>query len=144
MSTTTTAYPTASSLDVWAPRALAALRIMTGLLFIEHGTQKLFGFPVAPSFGLPAAFSMLWIGAILESVGGLLIVLGLFTRPVAFLLAGEMAVAYFMFHAPRGFFPIVNAGEGAILYCFIFLYLAAAGAGAWSLDGARRLSTVRH
>ena len=124
--------------DTWAQRALAVLRIVAGLLFIEHGTQKLFAFPVAPPFPLPAAFSMLWIGAILESVGGLLIVLGLFARPAAFILAGEMAVAYFMFHAPRGFFPIVNGGEGAILFCFIFLYIAAAGPGAWSLDRTTR------
>ncbi len=122
----------------WTPYALALLRIVAGLLFIEHGTQKLFAFPIAPAFPLPAAFSLLWIGAVLESVGGLLIVLGLFTRPVAFVLAGEMAVAYFMFHAPRGFFPIVNGGEGAILFCFVFLYLAAAGPGTWSLDGTVR------
>lgn len=122
----------------WAPYALALLRVVAGLLFIEHGTQKLFAFPVAPAFPLPSPFSLLWIGAVLETVGGLLIVLGLFTRPVAFVLSGEMAVAYFMFHAPRGFFPVVNGGEGAILFCFIFLYLAAAGPGAWSLDEAIR------
>lgn len=133
MSATTT-RTNALPFDIWAPRALAALRIIAGLLFIEHGTQKLFGFPVPPAAGLPAAFSMLWFGAIIEAVGGILIVLGLFTRPAAFIMAGEMAVAYFMFHAPRGFFPVVNGGDGAILFCFIFLYLAAAGPGAWSLD----------
>lgn len=123
---------------VWAPRVLAVLRILVALLFIEHGTQKLFSFPVAPPFPNPAAFTLLWFAAVLEVVGGLLIVLGLATRPVAFILSGEMAVAYFMAHAPRGFFPVVNGGEGAILYTFVFLYLAAAGAGAWSLDRAMR------
>lgn len=127
-----------TTLETWTPRLLSVLRIAVGLLFIEHGTQKLFAFPVAPAFPLPAAFSLLWVGAILESVGGLLIVLGLFTRPTAFVLSGEMAVAYFMFHAPRGFFPVVNGGEGAILFCFVFLYLAAAGAGPWSLDRSIR------
>ena len=133
MSTTTSA-PSAALLDTWAPRALAVLRIVAGLLFIEHGTQKLFAFPAAPPFPLPAAFSLLWIGAILESIGGLLVVLGLFTRPAAFIICGEMAVAYFLFHAPRSFFPVINMGGEAILFCFIFLYIAAAGPGAWSID----------
>lgn len=137
MSTTMNA-PTVSALDIWAPRALAVLRVIAGLLFIEHGMQKLFAFPAAPPFPMPAAFALLWFAAVLEVLGGLLIVLGLFTRPVAFILSGEMAVAYFMAHAPRGFFPVLNGGEGAILYCFIFLYLAAAGPGAWSLDRAIR------
>ena len=137
MSTTMSASTT-TLFDTWAPRALAVLRIVAGLLFIEHGLQKLFAFPAAPPFPLPAAFSLLWIGAILEVVGGLLVALGLFARPAAFIISGEMAVAYFMAHAPRGFFPIVNGGEGAILYCFIFLYIAAAGPGAWSLDRAIR------
>ena len=118
----------------WAPRALSLLRIVVALLFIEHGTQKLFSFPIPPPFPTPAMFSLLWFAAILEAGGGLLVALGLFTRPVAFLLSGEMAVGYFLSHAPRGFFPVVNGGEGAILYCFIFLYLAFAGAGAWGLD----------
>ncbi|MDT7952209.1 MAG: DoxX family protein [Acetobacteraceae bacterium] len=129
--------PTAS-FDIWAPRILAALRVITGLLFVEHGTQKLFAFPVAPAFPLPLPFSLLWIGAILETVGGLFVAVGLFTRPVAVLLSGEMAVAYFLFHAPRGFFPVVNGGDSAILYCFIFLYLAAAGPGAGSFDRTLR------
>lgn len=118
----------------WAPRALSVLRIVVALLFIEHGTQKLFSFPVPPPFPNPAAFTLLWYAAVLETVGGGLVLLGLFTRPVAFILCGQMAVAYFMAHFPRGFFPAVNGGEGAILYCFVFLYLAAAGAGAWSVD----------
>ncbi|KQT66244.1 MULTISPECIES: DoxX family protein [unclassified Aureimonas] len=121
----------------YAPYALTALRIIAGLLFMEHGTQKLFGFPVAPESGLPAVLSLFWIGAVLEFVGGLLIVIGLFTRPVAFLLAGEMAVAYWMFHAPSSFYPVVNGGDGAILFCFIFLYFAARGAGPYSVDGSR-------
>lgn len=124
-------------MTVWAPRMLAVLRIVLALLFIEHGTQKLFSFPVPPPFPNPAAFSLLWFAAVLEVGGGVLVLIGLFTRPVAIVLAGEMAVAYFMAHAPRGFFPAVNGGEGAILFCFVFLYLAAAGAGAWSADRAR-------
>ena len=124
----------ATVFDLWAPRVLAVLRIVAGLLFVEHGLQKLFAFPSAPPFPLPMPFSLLWIGAVLETVGGLCIALGLFARPVAFVLSGEMAVGYFLFHASKSFFPIINGGEAAILYCFIFLYIAAAGAGAWSLD----------
>ena len=118
----------------WAPRMLGILRIVAALIFIAHGTQKLFGFPAPPQSGLPAAFSLYWIGGVLEAFGGLLLLLGLFTRPVAFVLAGEMAVAYWMFHAPRSFYPILNGGDAAILYCFVFLYIAVAGGGAWSLD----------
>ena len=125
-------------LATWAPRALALLRIVVGLLFIEHGTQKLFAFPAAPPFPMPAPFTLIWISAVLEAVGGFLLVLGLFTRPVAFILSGEMAFAYFMAHAGHSFFPILNAGEGAVLYCFIFLYFAAAGGGVWSIDDAMR------
>lgn len=120
---------------VWASRGLALLRIVAALLFMEHGTQKLFGFPAPPSFGMPAPFSLLWFAAVLEVGGGLLVLLGLFTRPVAFILSGQMAVAYWMAHAPRGFFPVLNGGEGSILYCFIFLALAAVGGGAWSVEG---------
>jgi putative oxidoreductase len=121
---------------VWAPRLLSVLRIIAALLFVAHGTSKLFGFPMAmdPS---PNLMSLIGVAAILELVGGLLLALGLFTRPVAFLLSGEMAVAYWMAHAPQGFFPIINHGESAVLFCFIFLYLAAAGPGSWSLDKAR-------
>ena len=139
MSATTTNLTnprTAGLAAEWTPRLLSVLRIVVALLFIEHGTQKLFGFPAPPSFGFPAAFSLLWFAAALEVGGGLLLLLGLFTRPVAFLLSGEMAVAYWMAHAPRGAFPVLNGGEGAILFCFIFLYLAAAGGGAWALDRA--------
>jgi putative oxidoreductase len=127
-----------SSLEtVWAPRLLSVLRIMTALLFMEHGTMKLLNFPASDNPG-PALFSLIGFAGMLELVGGLLLVLGLFTRPVAFILSGQMAVAYFMAHAPHSFFPAVNKGEGAILFCFVFLYLAAAGAGPWSVDAARR------
>ncbi len=119
---------------VMAPRMRAILRIVAALIFMEHGTQKLFGFPAPPASGLPPVFSLYWIGAILELGGGLLLMLGLFTRPVAFVLAGEMAVAYWMFHAPRSFFPVLNNGDAAILYCFVFLYFVAAGPGAWAVD----------
>jgi putative oxidoreductase len=114
---------------------LSILRIMTGLLFLQHGLAKVFNFPPAQN---PRVFD-LWtlnpgLQGLLELVGGLLIALGLFTRPVAFLLAGDMAVAYFMSHAPRGFYPLANGGNLAILYCFVFLYLWIAGGGVWSLD----------
>lgn len=125
----------------WSPRLLSVLRIVTALLFIPHGTQKLFGFPGAQQAVSPL-LSLMGIAGILECVGGVLLLLGLFTRPTAFVLAGEMAVAYFMAHTPRGFWPILNRGELAALYCFVFLYLAVAGGGAWSLGrfktGTRR------
>lgn len=122
----------------WSPHLLGVLRIITGLMFLAHGTTKLIQWPFVEMFkdGVPLA-SLMGIGGILEIVGGALIVLGLFTRPVAFVLSGMMAVAYFMFHAPAGFYPIVNGGELAILYCFIFLFLAANGPGAISLDARR-------
>lgn len=126
-----------NSLGRFAPQMLAILRIVTALIFIAHGTQKLFGFPAAPANGLPAAFTLFWFGAILEFAGGILILIGLWTRPVAFILAGEMAYAYWMFHAPRSIYPLVNGGDAAILYCFIFLYLVFAGAGAWSVDSRK-------
>jgi putative oxidoreductase len=118
-------------LSAYAPQALAVLRIITALLLLEHGTQKLFGFP-AP-FPFPVE-GLLLVAGILELVGGLLILVGFFTRPVAFVLCGFMAVAYFMGHVPMGFWPIVNMGEGAILYCFIFGYLVFAGPGSWSVN----------
>jgi putative oxidoreductase len=125
------------SLDRYTPFALAALRIVAALIFMEHGTQKLFGFPAPPASGLPPVLSLYWIGAILEFAGGLLILVGLFTRPVAFLLAGEMAVAYWMFHAPRSLYPVLNGGDAAILYCFVFLLLVFTGPGVLSVDGRR-------
>ncbi|MGN6538525.1 MAG: DoxX family protein [Mesorhizobium sp.] len=122
---------------VWAPRLLSVLRIMAALLFMAHGTMKLFGFPDSGRPG-PELFSLMGFAGTLEVVGGALLVIGLFTRPVAFILSGMMAVAYFMAHAPQDFFPIKNGGESAILFCFVFLYLVAAGAGPWSVDAARR------
>ena len=118
----------------WTPRLLSVLRIVAALLFLEHGTQKLFGSPVPANGAGPAAFSLIWFAAVLELVGGLLLLVGLFTRPVAFVLSGEMAVAYWMAHAPRSPFPVANGGDAAILFCFVFLYLAAAGGGAWAAD----------
>jgi putative oxidoreductase len=124
--------------SAWAPRILSVLRIVTGLLFIEHGTMKFFNFPPSEMFaGGVELVSLIGLAGILELVGGALIILGLFTRPVAFILSGEMAVAYFMAHAGQSFFPVINQGESAILFCFIFLYLACAGAGPWSVDAAR-------
>lgn len=122
---------------LWAPRLLSVLRIITAFLFLQHGTAKLFGFPHVAFFDELSLLSLIGFAGVLEAVGGLLLVLGLFTRPVAFILSGEMAFAYFIGHAPKGLFPLLNNGEPAILFCFIFLYLAAAGGGAWSLD--RRL-----
>ena len=127
-----------STLELWTPRVLAALRIITALLFIEHGLMKLAEFPAAQP-GVPTPLPLiLQVAAWMEVVGGGLLVVGLFTRPVAFLLSGEMAAAYFLAHATKGFWPALNGGEGAILYTFIFLYFAFAGAGAFSLDGAMR------
>jgi putative oxidoreductase len=117
------------------PQLLAILRIVTGLLFLEHGLSKFFGFPVPfPVQPLPP---LLIAAGVIECVAGVLVALGLFTRLAAFLAAGEMAVAYFMVHLPQGFWPVVNHGEAAILFCFVFLYIAAAGPGAWSVDGVR-------
>jgi putative oxidoreductase len=122
-------------LSRWQPQLLAALRIMVGLLFLEHGLSKFFGFPVPfPVHPLPP---LLMVAGVIEILAGVLVTIGLFTRLAAFLASGEMAVAYFMGHASNGFWPIANMGEGAILFCFVFLYLAAAGPGAWSIDGAR-------
>lgn len=122
----------------WSGPILSVLRIVTGLLFLAHGTAKLVQWPFVEMFkdGVPL-ISLFGIGGVLEIAGGGLIVLGLFTRPVAFVLSGMMAVAYFMFHAPASVHPIVNQGELAIIYCFVFLYLAATGAGPWSLDAKR-------
>jgi putative oxidoreductase len=122
---------------------LSVLRIMTALLFLEHGTQKLLGFPPSPNPG-PPLFSLYGVQGMIEIVGGVLLTIGLFTRPVAFILAGDMAVAYFMAHAPQSFFPILNRGDAAILYCFVFLALFVAGAGAWSVDAMRGRADTPH
>lgn len=126
----------------WKPRMLSILRIMVGLLYLEHGLNKLLNFPATPNYAPYQLFSLVpGLAGILETVGSVLIVLGLFTRPVAFILSGEMAFAYFMSHAPRNFFPLLNGGDPPILYCFIFLYFFVAGAGVWSLDQLRAQET---
>jgi putative oxidoreductase len=122
----------------WAPRLLSILRIVAGLLFLQHGTAKYLKIPTVPMFANLDPLSPSGIAGMFELVGSVLLILGLFTRPVAFVLSGLMAAAYFIGHAPRGFYPILNAGELAALYCFVFLYIAAAGAGPWSLDAARK------
>jgi len=124
---------------VWSPRLLGLLRIVTALLFMEHGAQKLLGFPPSDHPG-PALFTLLWFAGVLELVGGFFVLIGWLTRPIAFLLSGQMAVAYWMAHAPRSFYPALNGGDAAILFCFIFLYVAAAGPGAFSVDEARSKS----
>ena len=122
------------------PELRSLLRIVAAAMFILAGTSKLFAFPVGmpPNGGTAAFGTQVWIGGVLEVVGGALLLVGLFTRPVAFVLSGEMAVAYFQFHFPRGFWPTVNGGVAAAIYCFVFLYLSAAGPGPWSLDALRR------
>jgi putative oxidoreductase len=130
-------------LETWASRVRSIFRIVVGLLFVEHGSSKLLHFPEVASFdGLPL-FSLIGLSGVFELVGGVLLFLGLFTRAAAFILSGEMAVAYFMVHAPRGFFPLLSGGEPAVFYCFAFLYLAAAGGGSWSLDNAWRRRAPR-
>ncbi|MCC3156054.1 DoxX family protein [Hymenobacter sp. 15J16-1T3B] len=131
-----------SPLVAWAPRLLSVLRVVAGFLFLLHGTQKLFDFP-AGGHGPVELASLMGFAGILELAGGLLLLLGLVTRPVALLLAGEMAVAYFKAHFPQAPLPIQNGGEGAVLFCFIFLYLAAAGPGPWSLDAWRHRASRR-
>lgn len=120
------------SLTWMAPRVLSVVRLVAGLLFLEHGLQKLIGFP--PTDHAPAMFSFFWFGGIIETVTGALIAIGLFTRPAAFLASGTMAVAYWTVHAPQGPFPANNGGDASILFCFLFFYLIFAGAGPWSAD----------
>lgn len=125
------------TLAAWSPRALALLRIVAALLFIAHGTMKLFNFPAGETPMSVELFSLMGLAGILETFGGLLLLVGLFTRPVAFVLAGQMAVAYFMAHWPQSFYPALNGGDAAILFCFVFLYFVFAGPGAWSADEFR-------
>lgn len=128
----------------WAPYLQSVLRIVAAFTFMTHGTQKLFAFPVADPGASPVPLASLFgFAGVLETFGGLLLLLGLLTRPVAFVLAGEMAVAYFRAHLPRGFWPILNGGEVALLFCFIWLYFAASGPGPWSLDARRRSDKAR-
>ena len=130
--------PFENFLAPWSQPILSLLRIMTGLLFLAHGTAKFFAFPHVAMFDGLQPLSLVGVSGMLELGGGALIIVGLFTRPVAFILSGHMAVAYFLAHAPQNFFPILNGGENAILFSFIFLYLAAAGGGSLSLDAMRR------
>jgi putative oxidoreductase len=125
------------TLTNWAPQVRSVLRIMSALLFMAHGTQKLLGFPPSEREG-PELLSLIGVAGVLELFGGALLALGLFTRPAAFVLSGLMAFAYFIAHAPRSFFPVLNGGDAAILYCFVFLYFVFAGAGTWSLDALRK------
>ena len=123
----------------WSPQLLSVLRIVAAFTFIQFGSAKWFAFPgaIIPG-GVTAPFaSLVWFASVIETVGGALLLLGLFTRPVAFLLAGEMAIAYFYGHAPNGFWTVLNQGTPAVIYCFLFLYLSSAGAGPWSLDAKR-------
>jgi putative oxidoreductase len=122
------------ALAAWTPRVLSILRIITGLLIIQHGMAKIIGFPVFPMYANVQPFSLIGAAGFIELIGGALLILGLFTRPVAFILAGEMAFAYFIGHFPKGFLPLINGGTLAILYCFACLYLSTAGAGPWSVD----------
>ena len=123
-------------LAAWAPRMLSVLRIMTALLFLQHGLSKFFGWP-APAPQNFQLMSLIGLAGVIEFVGPVLLAIGVFTRPVAFIMSGEMAFAYFMGHAGSSFFPQVNRGEGAIMFCFIFLYVAIAGGGPWGIDGTR-------
>jgi putative oxidoreductase len=133
------AMTAAAWLDVWVPRAQGLLRIITAFLFLQHGTAKLFGIPHVAMFDNLQLLSLIGVAGIIEVTFGALVLIGLFTRPAAFILSGEMAFAYFMAHAPQGYVltPLLNQGESAVLFCFIFLFFAAAGAGAWGIDTVR-------
>jgi putative oxidoreductase len=122
------------TLAAWTPRALSVLRIITGLLIIQHGLGKLIHFPAFPAYANVQPLSLIGAAGFIELIGGALLILGLFTRPAAFILSGEMAFAYFIAHAPKDFHPLINGGTLAILYCFTCLYLSTAGAGPWSVD----------
>jgi putative oxidoreductase len=126
------------NLAAWKPRALSVLRIITGLMIIEHGMGKLFHFPALPAYANVQPLSLLGAAGLIELVGGALLIVGLWTQPAAFIVSGEMAVAYFMVHAPKSFFPLINGGTLAIAYCFACLYLSTAGAGPWSLDATMK------
>jgi len=126
-------HPLVASLERLAPYVLSLLRIVAALLFMQHGLSKFFGFP-APSAQHLELFDLEWFSAVIELAGGILVTLGLFTRAAALIMSGEMAIGYFLFHAPQGFYPYLNHGELAIMFCFVFLYLVFAGPGPWSLD----------
>jgi len=126
------------TLTAWGPRALSVLRIITGLMIIQHGMAKLLGFPVVASFANLNPFSLIGAAGFIELIGGALLIIGFLTQPVAFIVSGEMAFAYFMVHAPKSFFPLINGGTLAIAFCFTCLYLATAGAGPWSVDATMK------
>jgi putative oxidoreductase len=126
------------TLAAWAPRALSVLRIVTGLMIIQHGMGKIIGFPVVPAYANVQPLSLIGAAGFIELIGGALLILGLLTRPAALILSGEMAFAYFIGHAPKGFYPLLNNGTLAIMYCFTCLYLSTAGAGTWSVDAAMK------
>jgi putative oxidoreductase len=126
------------TIAAWRPRALSVLRIVTGLMIIQHGMGKIIGFPVFPAYANVQPLSLIGAAGFIELIGGALLILGLLTRPAAFILSGEMAVAYFMVHAPKSFYPLINGGTLAIMYCFACLYLSTAGAGPWSVDAAMK------
>lgn len=126
------------SLTAWAPRALSVLRIVTGLMIIQHGMAKLIGFPAVPDFANLNPLSLMGAAGFIELIGGALLIIGLLTQPVAFVISGEMAFAYFMAHAPNSFFPLINDGTLAIIFCFACLYLSTAGPGPWSVDAAMK------
>ena len=126
------------TLTAWAPRALSVLRIITGLMIIQHGMAKLLGFPVVASFANLNPMSLIGAAGFIELIGGALLIIGFLTQPVAFIVSGEMAFAYFMVHAPKSFFPLINGGTLAIAFCFTCLYLATAGAGPWSVDATMK------
>ena len=126
------------ALAAWTPRALSVLRIVTGLLIIQHGMAKIIGFPAVPAFAKLEPLSLIGAAGFIELIGGALLILGLLTRPAAFILAGEMAFAYFIGHYPKGFHPLINGGTLAALYCFTCLYLSTAGAGPWSVDASMK------
>jgi putative oxidoreductase len=126
------------TLAAWTPRALSVLRIITGLMIIQHGMAKILGFPVVASFANLSPLSLIGAAGLIELIGGALLILGLLTRPVAFIISGEMAFAYFMAHAPKDFYPLINGGTLAIMFCFTCLFLSTAGAGPWSVDAAMK------
>lgn len=127
-----------STLNAWSPRILSVLRFVTGISILQHGASKILGFPAFPAFTNVQIGTLQGVAGLIELVGGVLFAIGLFTRPVAFILSGFTAVAYFMVHAPKSFFSLVNGGELTVVYCFVFLYFVFAGAGPWSADAARR------
>jgi putative oxidoreductase len=126
------------TLAAWTPRALSVLRIIMGLMIIQHGMAKILGFPAVASFANLSPFSLIGVAGLIELIGGALLIVGLLTRPVAFIISGEMAFAYFMAHAPRDFYPLINGGTLAIMFCFTCLFLSTAGAGPWSVDAAMK------